>query len=198
MRCREVRTLLPERRLGLLSGDLCAEVDAHAAACDACSRERSFERELALGLASLREAPPLPIDVAARVMSALSREPVPHGARTRRRLLVAAAFAAVPLILFVGLAFPQAPSLAELVILAKHAVVALGSGIARVFTLLAPLGKLLAVFARMVAGLGVVLQALAPAAQVATAICLASMTLVTVTVLGRDWMRPSLARKEIE
>jgi hypothetical protein len=193
-----VRALLPERRLGLLPDGESAAVDEHAKGCPSCALERSFERDLAAGLASLRESRPLPIDVSARVMLALEAEPVPRPARTRRRLLLAAAAAIVPLILLVALALPQGPSLAEVAILAKHAVVALGLGISRALALVAPLGKIVAAFAGVLADVGVVLQALAPAAQVATAICLASMALVTVTVLGRDWMRPSLARKEIE
>jgi hypothetical protein len=173
-------------------------VDEHVRACPPCALERSFERDLAAGLASLRESRTVAIDVTARVMLALEAEPVPRAARTRRRLLLAAAAAIVPLILLVALALPQGPSVAEVAILAKHAVLALGSGISRALALVAPIGKIVAAFARVLADVGVVLQALAPAAQVATAICLASMALVTVTVLGRDWMRPSLARKEIE
>ena len=93
-----------------------------------------------------------------------------------------------------GLGLPQAPTLAEIVVLLKHAAFAAGSGLARALELLAPIGKVAAAFAR---ALGTVLGALAPAAHVATAICLVSMALVTIAVLGRDWMHP-LARKEIE
>ena len=194
MRCREVRAILPERRLGLLPDGESAAVDEHLLECASCALERSFEHDLAIGLASLRESRPLEIDVSARVMLALEAEPVPRLARTRRRLLLAAAAAAVPLLVLLSVLLPQAPSLVEIAILAKQAIVAAGSGVARVFGLLAPLGKVVASFAR---ALGIVLQAVAPAAHAATAICLASMAIVTLSVLGRDWMRP-LARKEIE
>jgi len=194
VRCREVRSLLRERRLGLLPEDRRAVLDEHVAGCDACALERGFERDLAVGLASLRESAPLQIDVTARVMAAIGSEAVPQPARARRRLFLAAAAAAVPVAVLMSVLLPRAPSLGEITILAKDVIVAAGSGLVRMLGLLAPLASAVATFVRP---LGVLLAAVAPAAQVATAICLVSMALVTVAVLGRDWMRP-LARKEIE
>jgi hypothetical protein len=194
VRRREVRTLLRDRRLGLLPEDRRSALDEHVAGCDACSLERRFEWELAAGLASLRDSSPPEIDVTARVMTAVAAEPVPQPARTRRRLFLAAAAAAVPVAVLLSLLLPQVPSLGDVAILAKNMIVAAGSGFVRMFGLLAPLAHALASFVRP---LGLLLAAVAPAAQAATTICLVAMAAVTIAVLRRDWTRP-LARKEIE
>jgi hypothetical protein len=192
-----VRALLPERRLGLLGEDRERALDEHVRGCAACVLEATFERELARGLASLSATRALEIDVADRVLRSIGRDAGPVPSFSGRRLLIAAAVVVAVLLVGLGVTVSAGPSATEIALFAKQVLVAAGSAASRALSLAAPVGRAFAFVARIAGSVAGPLQAAAPAAQVAAAICLVSMALVTATVVARDFARTPLTRKEI-
>jgi len=73
MRCRSARAALFERELGTGSQATNAALTEHLATCAACAAREAAERGLSETLESLRNEPPPPIDVTARVLCELPR-----------------------------------------------------------------------------------------------------------------------------
>lgn len=197
MNCRRARAAAIDRGLGVLPPDRRAALEAHLAGCGACARAMRAEERLVAELAALGEAPPLDVDVTARVLAAIG----PPGGRPREEVSgrqlawtgVAAAVAAVAVAASFGGQLPKIEALWQ-------------SGTTVVFNvlgfadaLLDPLGALVA------AGLGLLgalagwlfelasgASRLAPFARFTVTLCYAVVASTVTLVLIRDLRRPAV------
>ena len=202
MRCRRARRQITERRLQRLSPASERELTSHLAACEACPDDAADERLMARELATLREHPPLRIDVRARVLREIEDSQVVARREVPIRQLGWAALAtAVVLAIVVLVAAKDFPPLIPQAVREARWVV---GGIGSVASALSgPLEGLWVVTCSfgalgldLLIAFGVILNKLAIVPQVMMVFCIAVMTSITTFVIARDLGLLPSPRKE--
>jgi len=192
MRCRGARTAITDRRLGLLSKAREAELRTHLAGCARCAAEELHEDVIARDLAVLRHAPPIRVDVRARVMREIeARGPLDRREVSPRQVgwaALAAALALAAVVTIAAIGFP--PVLPEAIretrwLLGGAGAVA--SALAQpLLGVLVVLESLAGVALDLFAKVSHVLSRLAVVNQAMMALSLLLMMLVSTYVIARD------------
>jgi hypothetical protein len=192
-----------ERELGLAGPDKRAALVAHLEACSACRALDENERALTAGLAALREAAPVRIDVTSRVAARVAALPADPRSRSAVRQVAAPviALAGFGALLLVGLGrvVPGVLGLAP-----DAAALAAGLRLAAA-NLAAPaletLRSVVVALTGVPASLAPVIELLPPFRPLAIgtlAACTATMVSTTALVVYRDVQRPHRMGEEAE
>ena len=191
MRCGTARRIRLDVALGLASRQTREALAAHLTGCRACACREPAEAALDAGLAALRAAPAVEVEVTARVLARIAdARPLPAGPATTGQLAWAAgAASAFALGLLVGLVrlLPDVPVLAsEARIAATGIGQALSGLVAAIGGLAGGLAKLLGHAITALAALAGTLESLQPLALATVALSSLMMAASIALVVARD------------
>jgi anti-sigma factor RsiW len=203
MHCRKARLALVDRDLGTLGRDAAVRLEQHLQRCPACATEARIDAQWIAELARLRQAYPLPLDVAGRVVARVRDAERVERVEVHQRQLAWATVAAVACgLLFVFGAWSTLPEPGRLV---EDGSILLGSAKWFFELVTTPLATLFGVVVTLVgsllktlAAVGSAMKQLLPAAWVATGLACLAMAATISAIVGRDLLgpAPAYARKE--
>ena len=191
MRCKQARTAILERSLGLLDRERQRALELHLETCAACAGEARLERNITAALGELHRECPVEVDATAAVMARIATLGPAEPAEVPDRHIAwgaAAALAAGVALLASGTQFlPYLPRAAAPVAALARGLVTLVGDFAAVLAEVAavPLRVLASETAVKALATGVL-----PLAVVVVAAACVLMATTTAVVVGRDLIRP--------
>lgn len=203
MNCHRARMAMVERDLGVLPLGHERALDEHLAGCTECRASFEKERELVLGLESLRHAAPPEVDVRWQVLQAVRTEPrIETGWVSQKQLAWASAAAVAAATVLVAWIVPRADLLREA---GTDAAAGTRALLSAAYSTISALKSLLVlpwrIGSALLETLSPMLESLGrfePVVVTTIGIGVVSMMLTIVWIVGNDLRRPATAawRKE--